>query len=120
MSASPYNPNEDYAFCATASGDIVKLYLANSYEFPATEILEETKENVRLKKGLPTGGRAGPTNIVQSKMESAKPPSAVVACAVKRAPKKSAMNAGKFSGGIEEEYLYLIECLYCCCYLLIT
>ena len=60
----------------------------------SSEKVEEKEENVRLKKGLPTGGRSGPGNIVQSKATNAKPPSAVVACAVKRAPKKSVMNAG--------------------------
>ena len=65
----------------------------------SSEKVEEKEENVRLKKGLPTGGRSGPGNIVQSKATNAKPPSAVVACAIKRAPKKSVMNAGKFSGG---------------------
>lgn len=57
---------------------------------------------------MPTGGRSGPGNIVQSKATNAKPPSAVVACAIKRAPKKSVMNAGKFSGGnlIENVYSY--------------
>ena len=74
--------------------------MADSYELASSEVLEDAEENVRLKKGLPTGGRAGPGNIVQSKATNAKPPSAVVACAVKRAPKKSAMNTGKFSGGI--------------------
>ena len=55
---------------------------------------------------MPTGGRSGPGNIVQSKATNAKPPSAVVACAIKRAPKKSVMNAGKFSGGNLIENVY--------------
>jgi hypothetical protein len=79
--------------------------LADSYELASPEIIEQVEENVRLKKGLPTGGRGGSGNIVQSKATYAKPPSAVVACAVKRAPKKSAMNTGKFSGGIMKKYL---------------
>ena len=72
----------------------------------SSEKIEEKEENVRLKKGLPTGGRSGPGNIVQSKATNAKPPSAVVACAIKRAPKKSVMNAGKFSGGNLIENVY--------------
>ena len=65
----------------------------------SSEPFDQSDDNPKLKKGLPTGGRSGTGNIVQSKAANAKPPSAVVACAVKRAPKKSAMNAGKFSGG---------------------
>lgn len=102
MSASPFNPKDDFAFCATDSGDIVKLYLADSYELASFDKVEN-EENEKLRKGLPTGGRGGGGNIVQSKAANAKPPSAVVACAIKRAPKKSVMNAGKFSGGILEK-----------------
>ena len=77
----------------------------------SSEKVEEKEENVRLKKGLPTGGRSGPGNIVQSKATNAKPPSAVVACAIKRAPKKSVMNADKFSGGtfMEDKNIFYIH-----------
>ena len=107
VSASPNNPKDDYAFCATNSGDIVKLYLADSYELASLTKIEN-EENEIFRKGLPTGGRGGGGNIVQSKATNAKPPSAVVACAIKRAPKKSAMNAGKFSGGTIEKLTLLV------------
>ena len=71
----------------------------------SSEPFDQSDDNPKLKKGLPTGGRSGTGNIVQSKAANAKPPSAVVACAVKRAPKKSAMNAGKFSGGNTDYYM---------------
>ena len=107
VSANPGNPKDDYAFCATDSGDIVKLYLTDSYELASIKKVEN-EENERLRKGLPTGGRGGGGNIVQSKAANAKPPSAVVACAIRRVPKKSVMNAGKFSGGTIRQQLIIL------------
>ena len=107
VTACPSNPKDDYAFCATDSGDIVKLYLADSYELSSLgEVVHD--ENGKRRKGGHTGGRSGGINIVQSKAADVKPPSSVVACAIKRAPKKSVMNAGKFSGGMvgRKSYLY--------------
>ena len=54
--------NGDYVFCATRSGDIVKLYV---------DLLAEN------------GSKSA----------------SIVATAVKKAPSKSGMNAGKFTGG---------------------
>ena len=99
VTSCPERPFDDYAFCATDSGDIVKLYLAASYPDPGSSEKAENEENIRCRKGHPTGGRGGGQSIVQSKTTDVKPPSSVVACAIKRAPKKSVMNAGKFSGG---------------------
>ena len=75
------------------------MYLADSYELSSLDDVEHEEKGKR-RKGGHTGGRSGGTNIVQSKATDVKPPSSVVACAIKRAPKKSVMNAGKFSGGI--------------------
>ena len=57
----------DYVFCATDSGDVVKVFV---------------EPFIRMKT-------AATPNLS----------TLVVACAVKRAPKKSGMNAGKFIGG---------------------
>ena len=69
--------NGDYVFCATRSGDIVKLYV---------DLLAEN------------GSKSA----------------SIVATAVKKAPSKSGMNAGKFTGGTNyvdqiRSYLKLIK-----------
>ena len=67
--------NGDYVFCATRSGDIVKLYV---------DLMAEN----------------GSKNA------------SIVAAAVKKAPSKSGMNAGKFTGGINYSILVNIYNIY--------
>ena len=77
----------DYVYCSTDSGDIVKLCVAGCHE----------NQNNATAAGH--SSKQAATNV--------QPPSSIVACAIRRVPKKNdVMNAGKFSGGKLIEQIY--------------